>query len=441
MPTIQEMREARAKAVTDARAILNKVGVEKREMSAEETQSYDKAMGEFDRLTGEVDKIEKRETAEKRLADAEKILGEKAEPRTRSSPGDTPGNGGGAEAREVSWRLASGEERRVALEGQRATKEYRSAFEVYLSSGRATAGLESRESRDLAADSMVDGGYLIAPTQMLANILKGVDNLAVVRQYATVMQVRGAQSLGVPTMTADVSDADWTSEIQTGTKDTSLKFGKRELNPTPLAKRALISRKLLRSGVQSVESFVGSRLAYKFGISEEKAFLTGTGANQPLGLFTASADGISTGRDVVTGSATAILADGLIDAKFALKAQYWGRPSTRWLFHRDAMKQIRKLKGSDNNYLWAPGLTAGEPDRVLDIPYTISEYVPNTFTTGLYVGLLGDLSFYWIAEAMAFEIQRLNELYAESNQVGYIGRQELDGMPVLEEAFVRVKTS
>jgi HK97 family phage major capsid protein len=37
------------------------------------------------------------------------------------------------------------------------------------------------------------------------------------------------------------------------------------------------------------------------------------------------------------------------------------------------------------------------------------------------------------------QVQRLNELYAETNQVGFIGRLETDGAPVLEEAFVRVK--
>jgi hypothetical protein len=34
--------------------------------------------------------------------------------------------------------------------------------------------------------------------------------------------------------------------------------------------------------------------------------------------------------------------------------------------------------------------------------------------------------------------QRLVELFAATNQVGFIGRRELDGMPVLSEAFVRV---
>jgi HK97 family phage major capsid protein len=81
----------------------------------------------------------------------------------------------------------------------------------------------------------------------------------------------------------------------------------------------------------------------------------------------------------------------------------------------------------------------GEPDRILNIPAYISEYAPNTFTTGQYVAILGDFSNYWIADSMDMAFQRLVELYAETNQVGLIGRLESDGMPVLEEAFVRVK--
>ena len=32
------------------------------------------------------------------------------------------------------------------------------------------------------------------------------------------------------------------------------------------------------------------------------------------------------------------------------------------------------------------------------------------------------------------QMQRLNELYVETNQLGFIGRLETDGAPVLEEA-------
>ena len=84
-------------------------------------------------------------------------------------------------------------------------------------------------------------------------------------------------------------------------------------------------------------------------------------------------------------------------------------------------------------------MAIGQPDRILDLPFYESEYVPNTFTTGLYVAILGDFSFYWVADALDFTIQRLVELYAATNQVGFIGRLETDGMPVLAEAFSRLK--
>ena len=79
----------------------------------------------------------------------------------------------------------------------------------------------------------------------------------------------------------------------------------------------------------------------------------------------------------------------------------------------------------------------GEPDTHIGFGITASEFAPRTFTTGQYIGILGDLSNYWIADAMNMQVQQLNELYAETNQVDFIGRLETDGAPVLEEAFVR----
>jgi HK97 family phage major capsid protein len=214
-------------------------------------------------------------------------------------------------------------------------------------------------------------------------------------------------------------------------------FGRRELSPHPLAKYIKISRKLLRM-VPSVDGLVRERLGYKFAVTMENAYLNGTGNQQPLGVFVASNDGISTGRDASTGNTdTEIRFDGLIEAKYTLKAQYW--PRARWMFHRDGVKMVAKLKDGNGQYLWRESVRVGEPDRILSFPVMMSEYAPSTFTTGLYVGILGDFAHYWIADALDMEMQRLVELYAATNQVGFIGRMESDGMPVLEEAFVRVK--
>ena len=54
------------------------------------------------------------------------------------------------------------------------------------------------------------------------------------------------------------------------------------------------------------------------------------------------------------------------------------------------------------------------------------------------LAVLGDFSKYWISELDQIAIQRLDELYAKTSQIGFIVRVWRDGMPVLEEAFQRL---
>lgn len=403
---LQELRDARGKAVADARAILDKADAEKRALTAEEDGKYNEIFGKSEELRTRIEREEK--LAESERESAAVALREKKEGK----------EGGEPEAR-----------------GARGSEEYRASFRRFLVSGREA--LTANEVRALQSDVDTAGGYMVMPEQMVAGLIKAVDDLVHIRTKATKHPVSMAASLGIPTLTADPADADWTGEILTGSEDSTMAFGKRELRPHPLAKRLKISAKLLRM-TPATEALVMARLAYKFAISQEKAFLTGSGSNQPLGIFTASNDGITTARDVSTGNtSTAVTFDGLISAKFALKGQYWNK--AEWLFHRDVLATITKLKDGNGQYLWRESVRAGEPDRLLNLPVSMSEYAPNTMTTQLYVGILGDFSHYWIADALDMQVQRLTELYAETNQVGFIGRMESDGQPVLAEAFARVK--
>ena len=92
-----------------------------------------------------------------------------------------------------------------------------------------------------------------------------------------------------------------------------------------------------------------------------------------------------------------------------------------------------------SNYAWTPALSLAEEDTILDSPYFTSEYVPNTLTTGLYVAAYGDLSFYGIVDSLELQIQRLNELFTLTNQVGVKAMKSTDGMPLVAEAFSRLK--
>lgn len=297
------------------------------------------------------------------------------------------------------------------------------------------------ERRDLSADTASEGGNIVAPQQFVAEVLKKMDDLVFMRELATKYTLNSFANLGVPTITADPADADWTTEVAAVSNDTALAFGKRTMAPNMLTKGIKVSIKLLEVATLPAEQIVADRLAYKFAIAQEKAFLTGSGSGQPLGVFTASASGISTGRDVSTGNtSTAFTFDGLTEAQMSIKQQY--RANGSWLLHRDAVKMARKIKtgiSGDTTYIWQPSTQLGQPDTLLGRPVFESEYVPNTFTTGLYVGLFGDFSKYWIVDQLPYTVQRLVELYAGTNQVGFIGRMSSDGAPVDELAFARVK--
>ena len=392
----REFLAQRATLIEQARTMAATAETAKRDFTAEEQVSYDAIFGDISKLDVKIENARKLVSAD--------VPDMRVQP---ERPESGAANRQNEEKRAQAWR------------------------------NFIRNGAIGPELRALQADSDVAGGYLVAPQQFVNTLIKAVDNQTWIRQWATISTVSNAQSLGMPYLAADPADATWTSELLIGSEDSTMTFGKRELNPKPLAKYIKISNKLMRLA-PNVESLVIERLAYKFGVTYEQAGLTGTGANQPLGVFTASADGISTGRDVSTGNTTtAIQTDGLLEAKYTLKGQYW--PAARWLFHRTAIKNIAKLQDDTGNYIWQPSVQLGQPDMLFGVPVFSSEYAPSTFTTGLYVGIIGDFKFFHIADALDFSVQRLNELYAATNQVGFIGRLESDGMPVLEEAFARVK--
>lgn len=426
---VKELLEKRATLVNQARAIYDTCEKEKREPTAEERENFDKMMAEVDTIKDEVTRMEKLEAVEKTLEESRgrQIELEVAEKGEKANRTDKPTI--------IELRKSiCGDERTVEIAPEYTTDKFKKSFRRFL-----ITGTMDTELRALQKDSDIAGGFLSAPQQFQAELIKAIDNIVFMRQKCRVLPpISAAESLGAPSLDADPADPTWTAELAIGAEDSTMTFGKRELFPHPLAQYIKVSKTLLRRSTIPVDGIVRGRLAYKCGVVQENTFLNGSGALQPLGVFTVSDDGIGTGRDVSTGNTSAeIRFDGLIECEFKLKAQY--RRTAEWIFHRDAIKQIRKLKDGEGRYIWVASVVQGEPDRILNMPVNESEYAPSTFDTTLYVGILGDFRNYWIVDALTMQLQVLIELYAATNQNAYITRLESDGMPVLAEAFARVQ--
>lgn len=434
----RELMEKRAANIAQARGIYETADSETREATTEEATRFDALMDEGAAWKAEADRRVALETAENELAETR---GRQTETATAAEGGEAGGEN--VEVRTIDLRAgADGTARAIAVRMTPEVIAEMAAFRSYLVNGFGGlpgAERDLLENRALQADSGAAGGFLYAPEVFQAELIKAKDNLVFMRQIARVLPpLTSADSLGAPSLDTDPSDPAWTAELSIGAEDTTMAFGKRQLRPHPLAKYIKVSKTLVRKTAGSAEALVRDRLAYKQAVAEENGFLNGTGATQPLGVFTASDDGIGTGRDVATGNTTtSIMTDGLQEAVYSLTAAY--RQGCVWVFHRSGVKQIAKLKDGEGRYLWERSIVAGQPDRLLTFPVYESEYAPSTFTTGLYVGILGNFAIgYWIVDALTAQIQVLLELYAAANQNGYIIRSESDGMPVDANAFARV---
>jgi HK97 family phage major capsid protein len=413
---LKALREKRGRIVREMRDIIDGAQKDKRDLTDEELAKHRELFNAQDALKTQID-------AEEATAEAERALAAAAGPDAERA------------------RKASGEgdpAARPAGTGERhTTPEYRAAFRNWLRYGRS--GLSIEEHRALQFTGGGTGENTRAPEEFITTLIKKLDDDLFIRNLATKHRLDSAKSMGAPSLDADPADADWTTELATGSEDATMAFGKRLMTPNPLAKRIKVSNDLLQFSALDIEGLVRDRLGYKFGVALEKAYLTGNGTAKPLGLFVASANGIPATRDVATGAnrAAGITFDGIISALYSLKAGY--QRNARWLFHRDIVASISKLKDTDGQYLWNVSRVAGEPDRILGKPVLQSEFAPNTVAASAYVGMIADYSYYWIVDSMDLVIQRLVELYAETNQTGFIGRLFSDGAPVLAEAFTRLQ--
>jgi HK97 family phage major capsid protein len=166
-----------------------------------------------------------------------------------------------------------------------------------------------------------------------------------------------------------------------------------------------------------------------FAAAENIAFTTGAGpTTEPQGVVT----GATVGKTAT--SQTAITADELMDLYHALPYMY--RQNAVWMMNDTTAAQLRKLRedGTSGNYLWQPGLLAGQPDTLLGRPV----YTNNSMETpaaGKKVILFGDLSYYWIADFGGVSMKRLDELYAANGQVGFRFFRRVDARVMVAEAI------
>lgn len=286
------------------------------------------------------------------------------------------------------------------------------------------------EYKALNIGTQTEGGIL-APVEMIREIIKAETEISPVRSLARVRQT-GMRALTIPKRTGQFA-AQWVEEQGTKDETTGLQWGTHEITVHELYALIDLTNELLEDSVFNVASEVQTEAAEQFALAEGAAFVSGSGVGVPEGFLNHSE--VETTN---SGSATTIAdadgqADGLLKMKYSLKSAYARNAS--WLLNRTTMGQVRTLKDAQKNYIWQPGIAQGRPNTIDGDPYVEMPDMPNAAANARAVAY-GDFrrGYTWV-DRIAMELLRDPYTQAAGGKVRYIMRKRVGGKVTLGEAI------
>lgn len=259
---------------------------------------------------------------------------------------------------------------------------YHAAFLKFVRKGDNALTPEERttlEQKALSVNSDPDGGYFVSPA-MSARVSTVLFETSPVRQVSTVETISTDSLEGF--YDGDEASASWVSEEGTRSETDTPEIGKWYIPTHEIYAEPRATQKVLDDAARDLEAWLSSKVADKFARTENAAFVNGTGVGRPRGFLTYGA-GTTRGtiEQIVTGAAANFTADGIIDLVYSLKSGY--RQGAVHVMNRASVSEVRKLKGSDNNYLWQPGLAGGQPSTLLSYPIVEMEDMPDVGANAL----------------------------------------------------------
>jgi HK97 family phage major capsid protein len=273
------------------------------------------------------------------------------------------------------------------------------------------------------------GGYLV-PDEFERTLVSALSDYNIMRGISKILTTSGG-TLKIPVV-ATKGTASWYAEEAT-IAESNTTFSQVTLDAYKLGTMLKVSDELLQDSAFNLESYIATEFAQRIGAKEEESFLIGDGTGKPTGIFAATGGGQI---GVTTASVSAITFDEVMDLYYSLRAPY--RKNAMFITNETTVKTLRKIKDTTGQYIWQPALTLGTPDLLLGRPVYTSIYVPE-IAAGASVISFGDYSYYWLAERKGRTFKRLDQLFAQTDQVGFMATERVDGKLVLPEAVKIMK--
>ena len=317
--------------------------------------------------------------------------------------------------------------------GTKEASEHKTAFLQFVRKGIDT-GLGDLQAKALQIGTEADGGYAV-PEEMDRNIIQ------LLRDTSPMRQVCNQITVGSPDYKRLVglggAGSGWVGETDPRPATGTPTLGQISAFMGEIYSNPQATQTSLDDIFFNAETWLNEEVAREFSEKEGNAFLLGNGTNKPKGLLAypllTTADDVrafGSLQKLISGSAGAFNGDKLIDLIHSLKAGY--RANGKFMMGNLTVAYARKLKDSDGNYLWRPGLEAGAPSSLLGYGIVENEDMPDVAVDANAIAFGDFKRAYTIVDRIGTRV--LRDPYTNKPYVGFYTTKRVGGMLVDSQA-------
>lgn len=418
MPSLKELKDKAGKVVNEIRKKADEASADGFKETPEWREAFDKMNGEYDELRGRIEIMERADSLAPRSDDEQRKRDALKRPGIR---GATSNDQAAYEQRSLAlsgWlkRDNASDDEREAMQALRVdprgvfemdlrpTNEFRSLQRLYRS-GHPDQFLERYEQRAMSATTGAGGGYLVAEG-FIPRLEVAMLQFGPMLGVSEIIRTAGGEALPWPTIDDTSNAAEAAAELADANQQ-DIAFGRLVLNAFKYSSKFVeVPVELLQDSAIDVGGVVGQMLGERLGRILNSKFTNGVDTTEPNGVVTAA-----TAATAANTSTT--VADQLIDLIHAVESAY--RTNARFMADDLTIAEIRKLKDSDNNYLWQSGIQNGQPDRLLGYPILANNDMDDPSGSPLTAPILfGDFSKYKVRMVQGIRLERDRDIKRDS---------------------------
>lgn len=380
LKTLREQRASVFKQVDELRT-----AADGREMTAEEETRWQQLLTDYDKADKAVD-------AEERFVEMERRQAEQQfEQRATAAQTDNPNQ----------------------------SDAYRSAFSDYLLRGGNGISAESRALFEKRAGITGLSAGVIVPDTLAGSIEVALKAYGGMFEAGTILSTATGGDLIMPTVNNTNAKASVVAEYNQSTKSAP-SFGSEILKAytyrTPIVP---VSLELLQDSAFDLEPLLSNLLAESFGRGINEDLTIGSGTGKPKGIVNWAT------VSKAAPAAASVTLDDIIDLIKGVDSAY--ARNGRFMFNRNTLWSLVKIKDSTGRYIWQEGAKDGTPPTLFGKSYILNDDIAD-IGAGNASMLFGELSKFKIRMVKNFRVIRLNELLAEYLSIGLFGFARVDGL-------------